>query len=224
MNRRRFIEVVAGAAGVAAAHRAEARPEERLIQFGRFKAVVFDGFVIFDPKTIEQRVREHVPDKAEAFVNLWRTRQFEYTWLRTVGTRYVDFWRITEDALQFTAKSLRVSLNSAQHDALMDAYCHLRAWPDAGAALAELRQMGVRLAFLSNFTARMLDANSRATGLSELFEPHLTADRIREYKPSPRAYQMALDAFGLHRHEIAFAAFAGWDAAGASGSAIQLLG
>ena len=104
------------------------------------------------------------------------------------------------------------------HPALVaheEAYRSLTPWPDVREGLAELRRRGIRLAFLSNLTAAMLDANLKQAGLSEFFEPHLTTDRVQAYKPSPRAYQMGLDAFGLQKSQIAFAAFGAWDAAGA---------
>jgi len=179
------------------------------------KAIAFDGFVIFDPRSVEKRVEEHLPGKGAEFASLWRTRQFEYCWLRTAGDQYADFWRLTDDALRYTAKTLKISLTGAQHDALMDAYRNLTPWPDVREGLVELRRRGIRLAFLSNLTAAMLDANLRAGGLGEFFEPHLTTDRVQAYKPSPRAYQMGPDVFRLKKNEIAFAAFGAWDAAGA---------
>jgi 2-haloacid dehalogenase len=97
----------------------------------------------------------------------------------------------------------------------MHAFLELRAWPDAPPALRAMKEAGVRLAFLSNFTAGMLDAAVVSSGLEGMFEPHLTTDRVRAYKPDPRAYRMGLDAFGLAREAVAFAAFGGWDAAGA---------
>jgi len=81
--------------------------------------------------------------------------------------------------------------------------------------LKSLKASGIRMAFLSNFTPAMLDAAVQNSGLQGIFEPHLSTDRVRAYKPDPRAYQMGVDAFGLKREEIAFAAFGGWDAAGA---------
>src|SRR3954447_4043593 len=82
-------------------------------------------------------------------------------------------------------------------------------------ALQSLKAGGIRMAFLANLTPEMLDAGVRNSGLDNLFEPHLSTDRVQAFKPDPRAYQMAVDAFGLRREEIAFAAFGGWDAAGA---------
>jgi 2-haloacid dehalogenase len=78
-----------------------------------------------------------------------------------------------------------------------------------------LKGAGIRLAFLSNMTSKLLDAGIRNSGLEGLFDHVLSTDRVRTFKPDPRAYQMALDAFMLQREEILFVAFAGWDAAGA---------
>jgi 2-haloacid dehalogenase len=91
----------------------------------------------------------------------------------------------------------------------------LRAHPDAAPALQAMRDAGLRLAFLSNMTGAMLEAATKNSALESLFEPPLSTDAVRAYKPDPRAYRMAIDAFGLKREEIAFAAFGGWDAAGA---------
>ena len=97
----------------------------------------------------------------------------------------------------------------------MNAYLGLRAWPDVVPALDSLKKFGVRLALLSNFTRRMLDANIRSAGLDGVFEQVLSTDQGATYKPDPRAYQLGPDALKLTREEILFVAFAGWDAAGA---------
>ncbi len=97
----------------------------------------------------------------------------------------------------------------------MGAFLELKAWPDAEPVLRSLRDAGIRLALLSNATPKILAAGIRNAGLQGLFEHVLSTDAIRTFKPDPRAYQMAVDAFGLARHEIVFAAFAGWDVAGA---------
>jgi len=213
MDRRGFIGTVASAVG-AVVVAGGVRAEESSAPHTKIKAIVFDGFVIFDPRSVEKRVEEQLPGRGAEFTNLWRTRQFEYCWLRTTGGRYADFWRVTDDALRYTATTLKLSLTGAQHDAFMNFYRTLTAWPDVREGLVELRRRGIRLAFLSNLTAAMLDANLKGAGLSEFFEPHLTTDRVQAYKPSPRAYQMGPDVLRLKKSEIAFAAFGGWDAAG----------
>ena len=178
-------------------------------------AVAFDGFPILDPRPVFALVNELYPERGVELSNLWRTRQFEYTWLRTLWRRYSDFWQVTDDALVFAAKALKLELAPEKHARLMEAYLKLRCWPDVPAALSSLKKAGIQLAFLSNLTVKMLEAGIRNSQLDGVFDHVLSTDRVKVYKPDPRAYQMGLDAFGLKPDQILFAAFAGWDAAGA---------
>ncbi|TXL80287.1 haloacid dehalogenase type II [Vineibacter terrae] len=182
---------------------------------GSVKAVAFDAFVTFDPRPVFARAEQLFPGKGAELSNLWRIRQFEYTWLRVVSQRYADFWTVTEDALRFAAAAAKVDLTADKRDELMGGFLALKAHPDVLPGLQALRGAGIRLAFLSNMTERMLQAAIHSAGLEGLFEHVLSTDTLRTYKPDPRAYQMAIDAFGLRREEIVFAAFGGWDAAGA---------
>ena len=181
----------------------------------RIKAVAFDGFPILDPRPVFALVEQLYPEKAVELSSLWRTRQFEYTWLRTMSRRYADFWQVTDDALVFAAKSLKLELTPEKHARLMDAYLKLRCWPDVPDALILLKNAGIRLAFLSNLTAKMLEAGIHNSQLDGLFDHVLSTDRVKVYKPDPRAYQIGVDVLGLKPDQILFAAFAGWDAAGA---------
>ena len=179
------------------------------------RAVAFDAFPILDPRPVFALVDELYPERGVDLSNVWRTRQFEYTWLRTMSRRYSDFWQVTDDALVFAAKALKVELTPEKRARLMEAYLKLRCWPEVPAALRSLRKADIRLAFLSNMTAQMLEAGIRNSQMEGLFDHVLSADRVKAYKPDPRAYQMGLDAFSLKPDQILFVAFAGWDAAGA---------
>ena len=181
----------------------------------RFRAIAFDAFPIIDPRPIATIVENLFPGRGAALMDTWRTRQFEYCWLRSVSHRYVDFWTVTEDALVFAASALGLRLDPLTRKRVMDAYLDLRAWPDVVPALTALHEAGVQLAFLSNFTPAMLEAPMRNSGIGQLFAHVLSTDMVQSYKPDPRAYALAVDAFGLPREEILFAPFAGWDAAGA---------
>lgn len=181
----------------------------------KIKAIAFDGFAIIDPRPVAARADELFPGQGKSLMEVWRAKQFGYAWLRTMGDRYEDFWRVTEDALQAAAGTLGLNLDAKRRDRLMQVWLELRAWPDAGPTLNRLKQAGIKLAFLSNFTAPMLEAAVTRSNLQGLLEPHLSSDLVRAYKPDPRAYRMALDAFSLMRDEIVFVAFAGWDVAGA---------
>jgi 2-haloacid dehalogenase len=213
VNRREFVTLAAG--GVVAATASASSDHGLAADGAKIKAIAFDGFPIIDPRPVFAKTEEIFPGRGAELSNAWRTRQFEYTWLRTLGGHYADFWQVTEESLVFAAKALRMELSAGQRDRLMQAYLGLKAWPDVAPVLTQFKAAGIRMAFLSNLTDAMLDAAVKNSGLEGLFEPHLSTDKVRAFKPDPRAYQMGLDAFQLKKEEIAFAAFAGWDAAGA---------
>ena len=212
LNRREFLHLTAEGVVVSALLsplRALAATQSQ------FKAVAFDAFPIFDPRPVFGLAETLFPGKGTELSNAWRTRQFEYQWLRALAGCYADFWQTTEDGLIFAAKLLKLELTPEKRAQLMQAYLGLKVWPEVPSALRSLQDAGVRLAFLSNMTAKMLEVGIENAGLEGVFEHVLSTDQIRAYKPDPRAYQMAIDAFKLKRKEILFAAFAGWDAAGA---------
>ncbi len=180
------------------------------------KAVAFDAFTVFDPGPVFALAEAIFPGRGAELSAAWRTRQFEYTWLRPVAGHYADFWTVTGDALVFAASTLGLDLSADRRQRLMNAWLDIKAHPDAVPALTSLRQAGLRLRFLTNLTAPMIEAAVRGSGLTGFFEDALSTDRVRTYKPDPRAYSMGVEAFGLRREEIAFAAFGGWDAAGAT--------
>jgi 2-haloacid dehalogenase len=210
MNRRDFVSLAAGGAAVL-----YAEPARTAVAGAKIKAIGFDGFTVFDARPVAAVTERVFPGRGGDMYALWRTRQFEYTWLRTVGHQYVDFWKVTEEALTFSCTSLKLELTAEDRDRLMQSYLELKAWPDALAALKGLKAAGLRLAFLSDFTVAMLDQAVKNSGLEGIFDDHLSTDRVRAFKPDPRAYGMAMKAFGLRKEEIAFAAFGGWDAMGA---------
>ena len=179
------------------------------------KAVAFDAFPVFDPRPIFALAETLFPGKGAELSNAWRTRQFEYQWLRALSGQYVDFWRATEDGLSFAAKKLDLELTRDKRDQLMNAYLNLKAWSDVAPALKSLKDSDIRLVFLSNMTPRMLNTNMRNSGLDGFFEHVISTDAAKTYKPDPRAYQLGVDTLKLKREQIAFAAFAGWDVAGA---------
>jgi 2-haloacid dehalogenase len=181
----------------------------------RYAAIVFDGFPIFDLRPVAAKAEALFPGHGVALTAAWRTRQFEYQWLRVLANRYVDFRRATEDALIFAARSSNLALSATDRDALVSMFDALDIWPDVRPALAALRRAGVKAAILSNMTSKMLDGGLQKAGLLNAFDRVLSTDAIKSYKPSPVCYQLAVDALGLPRDEILFAPFAGWDAFGA---------
>jgi 2-haloacid dehalogenase len=212
LNRRGFLNLTA--AGIAAGLLASVS-STWAAKGSKLKVVAFDAFPIFDPRPVFALAEQLFPGKGAELSNAWRTRQFEYQWLRALSRQYADFWQTTEDNLLFAAELLKLDLTPQKRNQLMQAYLELKAWPDAPPALESLKDVGLRLAFLSNATPRILESGIKNSGLERVFEHVLSTDRIKTYKPDPRAYQMAIDAFGVSKEEILFVAFAGWDAAGA---------
>lgn len=182
---------------------------------GPIRALAFDAFPVFDPRPVAARLGALAGDRAPELLALWRARQFEYTWLLASAGRFDDFWSVTAAALRYAVRALDVPMSSADQRAVMQTFLELPAWPDAPAALAGLRDAGVRLAFLSNFTAAMLRSCIDRAGLTGLFERALSTEAARTFKPAPAAYRLGPRALGLAVDEIGFVAFAPWDAAGA---------
>jgi 2-haloacid dehalogenase len=213
VTRRQFVALAAATTANTIAISASAAPS--LPGTSKISAVALDALTTFDLSTLAVLAERLFPGKGAELSTAWRNRQFEYAWLRTLTGQYADFWHVTEDALLYAAKSSQLDLTGDVRDQLMEAFLHLKAWPDALPALTSMKKSGLKIAFLSNFTTGMLDAAVRNSNLQGIFEPHLSTDRVRAYKPDPRAYQMAIDAFGKPRDHFVFAVFGGWDAAGA---------
>ena len=151
------------------------------------EAVAFDAFPVFDPRPVAALAERIFPGKGEALVAAWRTRQFEYQWLRTLAGRFADFAETAEASLVFAAKLQHLDLAPQKRAALMQSHLALEPWPDAPDALRALKAAGLRLAFLSNMTAGMLEGGIRNAKLDGLFEHVLSTDRVRAHKPDPRA-------------------------------------
>ena len=181
----------------------------------RFKAIAFDYLVLFNPDSVVPIAEQAFPGNGRALTNVWRTRQFEYTWLRSMVGRYVDFAAVTEDALVYAASAMKLELTPENKRRLLDGYLHLAPWPDTADALRRLKASGIRVIALANFSPAMLRANAEQAGLFGLFDDLVSTDANHTYKPDPHAYQLGIDRLHLAKEEILFVAFGGWDAAGA---------
>jgi 2-haloacid dehalogenase len=179
------------------------------------RAVVFDLFTLFDPRTVTRIAEGVLGERAAAFTEAWRLRQFEYTWIRAAAGRYADFRAVTAEALAYAERAAAITLSSDARATLMRAYERLDPWPDTPTALASLRAAGLRLAPLANFTRPMIEGLLGHGGVRDAFDEILSVDRVGAYKPDPRAYAMGPEVLGLPRESIVFSAFGGWDAAGA---------
>jgi 2-haloacid dehalogenase len=181
----------------------------------RFKAVAFDYFVIFDPNSLIPEVERVFPGKGAEFTRQWRAKQFEYGFLRSITSRHQDFFKVTEDALVYTAEVMKLELTSEARQKMLNAYLTLRPWPDAVDALRKLKASGIRIITIANFSGKMLRANAEGAGITNLFDELLSTEVNGTFKPDPRAYALGMERLQLKKEEIVFAAFGGWDTYGA---------
>jgi 2-haloacid dehalogenase len=181
----------------------------------RFKAVAFDYFVIFDANSVVPEVEKAFPGKGAELTRIWRAKQFDYCFLRSITGRYADFLAVTEDALVYAAGAMHLELTPEIRQRLLNAYLTLKPWPDAAAGLRKLKAAGVRIITISVFSGTMLRANADHAGITDLFDNLLSTEVNHTYKPDPRAYALGVEALKLPKDEIVFAAFGAWDAYGA---------
>jgi len=187
------------------------------------RACVFDAYgTIFDFASAAARCTNIPEDKRAALTNLWRDKQLQYTWLRSLQGRYADFWQVTGEALDFTLDSLGLA-TPALRDRLMDLYLTLPAFPEVPDTLRRLRQAGFVTAILSNGSPSMLDAAVRGAGLQDLFDDVLSADAVKVFKTHPRVYEYGLRQLGVRPDQVSFQSSNAWDAFGASAYGMRVL-
>jgi 2-haloacid dehalogenase len=182
----------------------------------RIRAIAFDAFVLFSPQTVAKRAREIAGEKGVPLFTAASTTLFGYTWYYTSAGRYAEFDELAADAFSSAAQSLGLSLSDAELHRLVSGYGKLTVWPDVPEAVETLRHHGIRLAMLSNLSSEALRANLSTNQIQDHFEFVLSTDEAQQYKPSPKAYNLASGAFRIPRSEIGFAASASWDASGAT--------
>jgi 2-haloacid dehalogenase len=184
------------------------------------QALVFDAYgTLFDPHSVRAACEKFFPGSGAELSRVWRTKQLEYTWLRSLMNRYEDFGRITDDALQFGCRSLNLISTDEQRQQLMQQYLRLAAYSDVGDALAALG--GLRSLILSNGSPQMLEPLVQNAGLARCFSELLSVDAVKIYKPSPLVYRLAVDATGLDKQAIGFVSSNSWDIAGAAAFGFQ---
>jgi 2-haloacid dehalogenase len=182
---------------------------------------VFDAYgTLFDVHAAIARHRAATGPDADRLSEIWRAKQLEYTWTLTLAGRYVDFWTLTERALDFALA--RVPSADAQlRPQYLEAYRTLNAYPDARSVLRELKSRGRRTAILSNGTPAMLAAAVEAAKLARELDAVLSVDSLRIYKPRPEVYQLACDFFGVVAADIVFVSSNRWDVMGADAFGFQ---
>jgi 2-haloacid dehalogenase len=181
-----------------------------------FNTYIFDAYgTLFDVHAAIARHRAAAGPEADRCSEIWRTKQLEYSWTLTLAGHYVDFWTLTERALDYALARVP-SVDRSLRPRLLDAYFRLDAFPDARATLADLKARDARLAILSNGSPRMLAAAVDAAGLAGLLDAVLSVEAVGVYKPRPEAYTLVTDGFGIKPQDVAFVSSNRWDIMGAA--------
>ena len=184
---------------------------------------VFDAYgTLFDVAAAARNVAQepghddfaaHWPKLAE----IWRAKQLQYTWLRAITDTHTDFWRVTQDGLDFALEALRLQDDGALRTRLLQLYWELQAFDEVPAMLASLKSKGFKTAILSNGSPDMLDGAVRSAGLNESLDAVLSVQSVGVFKPDRRVYDMVGAHFGCAKDQVLFVSSNGWDAAAASG-------
>jgi 2-haloacid dehalogenase len=175
-------------------------------------ACVFDAYgTLFDVNAAAARLRDRIGPNADRLAEQWRTRQLQYSWLRSLMGAHADFWQLTGDALDVAMASLGIDDAALRHD-LMDLYFKLAPYADAQGLLALLRKSGRRTAILSNGSKDMLRGAVDASGFAADLDAVLSVDDVGVYKPHGSVYRLAETALGLPAAQMCFVSSNAWDA------------
>jgi 2-haloacid dehalogenase len=178
------------------------------------KAVVFDAYgTLYDIQSVAAVTEEAFPGYGEIVTQIWRIKQLEYTWLRSLMRRYQDFSVITRDSLVYTLRALGLEYDSGVFERVMDKYLHLDLYPEAATALAAMRDR--KLAILSNGSTGMLNTLVRNTGLDRVLDATISIDSKKIFKPAPEAYSLIESVLGVPPAEVLFVSSNPFDACGA---------
>ena len=187
------------------------------------KALVFDAYgTLFDVFSLDERLAHHFGDKADEINQIWRRKQLEYTWLRSLMRQYTPFSEVTAEALLYACNQVGLTLDTTTKEDLMQQYFHLNTFAEVPDLLRQLTSK-YQLAILSNANLAMLEAGAQHNQITDCFTKILSADTIRHYKPTPEVYQLAVDGLGISKAHIGFVSSNTWDVAGASAFGLQAL-
>ena len=179
-------------------------------------AYVFDAYgTLFDVHAAARRHADAIGPDGPAFSELWRAKQLEYSWVRTLMGSYADFWQLTEQALDFCLRRFP-SVDPSIRPKLLEAYWRLDCYPEVPAVLKALKAAGARLAILSNGSPEMLEAAARSSALDQVLDDIFSVDAVRRFKTDPSVYEMVTTNWRLYPDAVSFQSSNRWDVAGAT--------
>ena len=186
------------------------------------RACVFDAYgTLFDFNSAAGRHRERLGNVADQVSALWRNKQLEYTWLRSLMGKHADFWQVTQDALDYALDAFAVTDQNLRND-IINTYLELDCYPDVKGSLKTLKSGGLELVILSNGTPTMLATAVKSSGLTDLIDRILSVEEVGIYKPDPRVYRLATDRLNLQAKQIVFLSVNAWDAVGAANAGLRV--
>ena len=178
------------------------------------KAVVFDAYgTLYDVQSVAEITEEAFPGYGEMITQIWRIKQLEYSWLRSLMQRYRDFSVITRESLAYALRILGLQYDNAIFERMIEKYLHLDLYPDALAALSAMK--GRKLAILSNGSPGMLSALVKNSGLDHVLDATISVDARKLFKPSPEVYALIETTLGVKPNDVLFVSSNPWDACGA---------
>ena len=174
------------------------------------KAIIFDAYgTLFDVNSAAEKCKDKIGDKWDIFSNYWRTTQLEYTWLRTLMNRHVDFWKVTEDSLE---KSMAVfDINPSMRSELLDLYKVLSTFPEVKEVLNKLKEKKYKLAILSNGTPALLNELVKSNNLDNIFNDIFSIEEVKVYKPHSNVYNIPVNKYKIQKNEVAYLSANTWD-------------
>lgn len=184
---------------------------------------VFDAYgTLYDVQSVATATEEAFPGHGDTITQVWRLKQLEYIWLRSLMGQYEDFWTVTRESLAYTLKSLGLDADAATFDKILTRYLHLRPYPEAMEALQGLRSQGHKLAILSNGSQFTLDELVRNSGFENALDAVLSVDAKRIFKPSPQSYALVEERLGAARSDVIFVSCNPFDVNGAKSYGFQV--
>ncbi|UGY19870.1 haloacid dehalogenase type II [Bradyrhizobium septentrionale] len=178
------------------------------------KAIVFDAYgTLYDVQSVADVTEDAFPGYGDIITQIWRLKQLEYSWLRSLMRRYQDFAAVTRDSLAYTLRCLGLQYDAATFARIIDKYQHLALYPDAVAALEAMKDK--KLAILSNGSPDMLNALVRNSGLDRLLDATISVDARKVFKPALEAYTLIEEVLKVPPADVLFISSNPWDACGA---------
>ncbi len=179
-------------------------------------ACVFDAYgTLFDFAAAAAHHKDALGANEKPLSDIWRVRQIEYTWLRSLMGEYVGFWQVTQDALDYALAALGID-DADLRQKLLDVYWQLDAFPEVPAMLAELKADGLKTAVLTNGSPDMVRAAIDNAGVDGVLDAAYSVDAVGIYKPHASVYQLAVDGLSVPKERICFMSSNAWDVAGAA--------